>query len=300
MFSQILGHPQIVNRLCKAIHNPGHAYVLVGEKGLGKLALARAFTKSLQCEANKQDGDSCGVCLSCRVFESDNHPDVLYVQATKTKIIGVEDVRTQILLPMSEKPFRYPYKIFIVNQVLTTQAQSALLKTIEEPAPFGIFLFLTEHTRLFLSTLLSRCVTFKLNPMSDEDVAKIVSKKTSDPAVIFAQGNPGRAKALIESKDFEEMQNLAFSVASNIYDMDIVEIFRLCAKFEKWKESIQTLLNMLYMHYRERLNKPASQPCVHTILSGLEAITKVKRNLSQNGHFQMNIETMLLKLSRIA
>jgi len=298
MFSQIIGHSQIIQRLQKAVSDPSHAYILAGEPGMGKLALARAFAKALQCEDNNTD--ACGTCLSCRVFESGNHPDILYVQATKTKSIGVEDIRAQLILPMSEKPFRYRYKIFIINQALTPQAQNALLKTIEEPAPFGIFLFLTESTRLFLPTVLSRCVTLKLNPLSENEMAKTLTQSGqmghgAEAAMIFSRGNPGRAMALMKSEDFEEMQNLAHTVTANIYGMDTVAVFALYSQFEKWKESIQTLLDMLYMYYREGLQKN-----IQPALRGIDAVTQAKKALYHNGNFQMTIEMMLLKMAGTA
>lgn len=299
LFSQIIGHAQIVKRLQKAVPNPGHAYILEGEAGIGKLALARAFAKALQCEESSHD--ACGTCLSCRVFESGNHPDILYVQAVKTKAIGVEDVRTQIVLPMSEKPFLYQYKIFIVNQPLTPQAQNALLKTIEEPASFGIFLLLTESTRLFLPTVLSRCVTLKLGPLSDEEMTAALSKigkdQVSKGALLFARGNPGKAVELMESEDFEAMQKLAQSVAANIYQMDAVAVFGLCSQFDKWKDAIQTLLDMLYMFFRERLDVKGVD--TEAVLAGLSAITDAKKALYRNGNFQMTIEVMLLKMAEI-
>ena len=292
-FKNIIGHSKVKERLQRVLQKPGHSYVIVGEAGLGKLALAKAFAKALQCEANSGDADvaidSCNACLSCRVFDSGNHPDVLYVNATKTKSIGVEDIRNQLVLPMSEKPFRYPYKIFIVNQPLTPQAQNALLKTIEEPAPFGVFLFLTESASLYLSTVLSRSITIKLGPLTDEEVAQTVGTSPENLAVKFAQGNPGRAKDLMESEDFAAMQTLAKTVSTEIRRLDIVGVFALFPKFEKWKESIQNLLDILYMQYFNEFNENG--------MPGLSAISDAKKALKQNGNFQMTIEIMLLKLN---
>ena len=296
MLRDIIGHSQIVERLQKAIDNPSHAYIIAGESGMGKFALAQAFAKALQCESIKED--ACKTCLSCRIFESGNHPDVFYVKATKTKDIGVDDVRSQIVLPMSEKPFRYKYKIFIINQALTTAAQNALLKTIEEPAPFGIFLFLTESTQLFLPTILSRCITLKLNPLSEEEMVKILGLTSKSAitkaALTFARGNPGRALKLLESEDFEEMQRLAQIVTKSIYGMDTIDIFGLYSQFEKWKESIQTLLDMLFMCYREQLLTAGN---LQGHISGISAVGEAKKHLYRNGNFQMTVELMLLKMS---
>ncbi|MCL2400556.1 MAG: hypothetical protein FWC91_12530 [Defluviitaleaceae bacterium] len=294
MLGDIIGHSQIVERLQKAATNPSHAYIITGEPGMGKLVLAQAFAKALQCE--ESEGDACKACLSCRIFESGNHPDVFYVKATKTKDIGVDDIRSQIVLPMSEKPFRYRYKIFIVNRALTVAAQNALLKTIEEPASFGIFILLTESTQLFLPTILSRCITLKLNPLSEEEMVKILGH-TSKAAMTFARGNPGRALKLMESEDFEEMQKLAQIVTNSIYGMDTIDIFRLYNQFEKWKESIQTLLDMLFMCYREQLQTVGN---LQGHISGISAVGEAKKHLYRNGNFQMTVELMLLKMSGAA
>ena len=259
-----------------------HAYVFAGEAGAGKFELARAFAKALECEANSSKdasdasnnvegvGKACGVCLSCKVFESGNHPDVFYVKATKTKAIGVGDIREQIVLPMSEKPFRYRYKIFIVNDVMTPQAQNALLKTIEEPASFGIFLFLTDNLELILPTVLSRSVTLKISKAGLE---------------------MDNLDNLNNLDSFEGMREFAAGAARSILGMDVLTVFDLCDQFDKWKDQVQNLLDMLYVSYSERLAID-----IENTARGLGAITEAKRALSQNGNFQMNIETMLLKM----
>jgi len=289
MLSSITGQADIIKRLKKAVESPGHAYIFSGEKGMGKFEIARAFAKSLQCESSI--GDACGACLSCRVFESGNHPDIMYVKAAKTKAIGVGDVREQMVLPMSEKPFRYKYKIFIVSDPLTPQAQNALLKTIEEPASFGIFIFLTESIRLYLPTVLSRCITLKLRPLSDEEVAAKIGGMS--PAVVFAGGNPGRAKELLESDDFEQMRAFAEYVAKNIQGMDITAAMALYSRFDKYREQIQILLDMLYLYYRDMLIESFRA-------SDFDIINETKKSLTRNGNFQMTIELMLLKLAGFA
>ncbi|MCL2014658.1 MAG: hypothetical protein FWG68_00240 [Defluviitaleaceae bacterium] len=295
MFENIIGNEPTLRRLRQAVDNPSHAYAIVGEAGLGKLAIAKSFAQALQCETNS----ACGECLSCRMVKSGNHPDIIYVKATKTKTIGVEDVRTQLILPMSEKPFRHRYKIFIVDQPPTPQAQNALLKTIEEPAYFGIFLFLAETTRAFLPTILSRCVTLKLQALTDAEIIQTLSQimpNPPSPAILMvAAGNPGRAKKLVASPDFENMLNLAKSVADNVATMSMVEIFGLHTKFDKWKDNIQTLLDLLYFSCLENVRNHQNISQISQI-SQIEAITAAKKALHYNGNFQMTIETMLLKM----
>ena len=308
MIKNIPDHSQIVRRLQAALKAPSHAYIFAGKSNSDKLTLAKSFAKALQCEntpinegsrdesllapgrypdvpqarvsrsetaegfgAEPQGLNSCGQCLSCRVFDSGNHPDVFYVRASRTRAVGVDDVREQIVLPMSEKPFRYRYKVFIVEQAVTPQGQNALLKTIEEPASFGVFLILTENLQLLLPTVISRCVVLKLMPPADFE-----------------------SRELLDSGEFDEMRRFAQNLAATVYGMDTVAVFSMCSQLEKWKESIQTFLDVLYLCCREQLKGDDGDA---PVFAGLDALIEAKKALSQNGNFQMTIEMMLLKMS---
>jgi len=253
----------------------GHAYILEG--GLAdRLAIGRAFAKGLNCLAaeTRDDGriSACGACLSCRVFESGNHPDIYHVAGTKATGIGVDDVREQIVSLMTTQPYKYRYKIFIVDkaETLTPAAQNALLKTIEEPAPYGVFLFLAAHVHTLLPTLLSRCVLVKL----------------------------GETDSIPDS----EAKALAEEIAQTIASMDILETMALYHRFEPYKESresIANLLDMLYLSYARRITHAAANGREeHRIwYDSIAAIKHTKQVLSQNGNFQLAIELMLLKLN---
>jgi len=254
----------------------GHAYILEGTPA-DRLTLGHAFAKSLNCMAAYPSGtlaSACGECISCRVFESGNHPDIFFVVGTKTTGIGVDDVRNQVVLPMITQPFKYKYKIFILDkaETLTPAAQNALLKTIEEPAPYGVFLFLAAHVHTLLPTLLSRCVLVKLGE----------SLLTPDV----------------------ELQALAEEIVSTIADMDILEAMALYRRIEPYKESRETiaqLLDMLYLIYGKRITQAASEGnTVHPIwYDSVAVIQHTKQVLAHNGNFQLSIELMLLKLTSL-
>jgi len=246
-------------------HNLSHAYIIVGEAE-ERLAVARAFAKELNCLGDSGDDN----CLSCRVFESGNHPDIFYVAGTKTTGIGVDDVRSQIVQEMTTSPFKYRYKIFIVDnaETITPQAQNAMLKTIEEPAPYGVFLFLAEHVHTLLPTVLSRCVTVKLG----------------------------------ERLKKSEHEAFAEEIASSIANLDILDAMTLYKRFEPYKESRESmsqLLDMLYLAYGRRITRAgaANHPPEKLWFSSIAAIQHTKQILAQNGNFQLAVELMLLKLS---
>ena len=243
----------------------GHAYLLAGNVGL--LDTANAFAKALNCLAGGEV--ACGTCISCRVFESGNHPDTFYVAATETKSIGVGDVRVQVIDEMATRPFSYRYKVFIIDkaETLTPAAQNALLKTIEEPAPFGVFLLLADKVESMLETVRSRCVVAKM-----DDISPVNEANTAE-------------------------EPLMREVIDTAHTLDILGAMMLYKKFEPFKESKETavaLLDKLYERYGAILRSSPGYSG-HAIRAA-RAITQTKEILSHNGNYQLAIELMLLKI----
>ena len=279
------------------------AHILTGEKGIGKKTLARAFAKALNClERTTDDPEPCGECLSCNAFESGNHPDTIFVSAAQTVNIGVNDVREQLIHPMSTKPFRYKYKVFIVDkaETLTPSAQNALLKTIEEPALFGVFLFLTPNLMNLLPTIISRCVVHKLHHLTERQVAEglnaalhnLPEKPSTEKIQHLAElsgGNLGRALEMAADPKHHQMLELVSHVTKNIKTMDILDVLELAPQFTGYKENISDLLDMLYISLGKS-REPAG-------ISYISAIPQAKESLMQNGNFQLTIELMLLKVA---
>ena len=97
-FSELIGNEQIKEHFLHAISSGkvSHCYVISGEDGLGKMTAAKAFAQTLECQAEPANRP-CGVCHSCTQFLSGNHPDVIFPGHEKPTVIGVDDVRTQII-----------------------------------------------------------------------------------------------------------------------------------------------------------------------------------------------------------
>ena len=176
-FQEIRGNKSLTEQL-KAVVSDGkasHAYLFLGGAGAGKRLIANTFAKALQCESEGSGQKPCGNCRSCQSFDHKNHPDVIYFQALeKPPKYTIEDVRKQIVETVDLKPFQYDKKIYIIEKAdtLNVQAQNALLKTLEEPPAHVMFLLLAERAEAFLPTILSRVVTMKIRPLSEETVAE--------------------------------------------------------------------------------------------------------------------------------
>ena len=166
-YSDIIGHEDIVKHFKSSIElgKISHAYILNGEKGSGKKTLAAVVAKSLQCESG--EADPCGTCKSCLQAESGNQPDIIWVTHEKPNVISVDEIRTQILNDIELKPYSSRYKIYIVPdaQLMNTQAQNAILKTLEEPPEYAIIMLLTNNVDKFLPTVFRVCSVLMCRPV---------------------------------------------------------------------------------------------------------------------------------------
>ena len=141
-FSDILGQDTVKQHFTAAVASDrvSHAYMLTGEAGMGKGALADAFAAMLLCERDHLH--PCGVCHACRQVSADTHPDLIRVTHEKPNSISVDEVREQICAEAVIRPFSGKKRVFIVPEAekMTPQAQNALLKTIEEPPEYVVIL----------------------------------------------------------------------------------------------------------------------------------------------------------------
>lgn len=169
-FKDIVGNEQIIEHLQNAISmgKVSHAYIINGPQLSGKMMIAEAFARALQCE--KEGTDGCGECKSCHQADDHNHPDIIYVSHEKPNNISVDDIRTQLNNDIVIKPYSSKYKIYIVDEAekMNQQAQNALLKTIEEPPAYAVIMLLTTNADSFLQTIRSRCITLNMKSVKDE------------------------------------------------------------------------------------------------------------------------------------
>ena len=176
-FEEIRGNTPLVEQLRRsaASGRSSHAYLFLGGAGAGKRLIANTFAKALQCEGEKRPCDSC---KSCHAFNHGNHPDVIYFQPLKNgKTYTIEDVREQLLETVDLKPFQYEKKIYIIEKAdtLNIQSQNALLKTLEEPPAYVIFILATTEVNKIPITVLSRCQRYDFRRIGNNVIADQVS-----------------------------------------------------------------------------------------------------------------------------
>lgn len=165
-FDDIPGQLQVKEQLKKSLEtgNISHAYLFSGNGRCGKTAMARVFAAALLCE--NKGTEPCGQCHSCRMAMTMNHPDIVTLRFTGKTTYKVDDIREQLNSDMAIKPFCSERKIYIIPEAerMKTDCQNALLKTLEEPPPYGIIILVTGNHEILLPTVRSRCVRLDFEP----------------------------------------------------------------------------------------------------------------------------------------
>ena len=182
-FHDIIGHDDIIRHLKNAIETGkvSHSYIFTGEAGSGKKLLAGTFAAALQCESG--ESEPCMTCDSCKKVIGKNHPDIITVTHEKPGSISIDEVRDQVVHDVDIKPYCSPYEIYIIPdaEMMTVQAQNAILKTIEEPPEYAVILLLTSNIDSLLHTIRSRCVRLDLKVVDDGLVKKYLMEHLQVP-----------------------------------------------------------------------------------------------------------------------
>ena len=323
-FKDVVGHRDIIGYIKDAVqqNKVSHAYILNGQRGSGKKMLAKLFAMTLQCESG--ESEPCGECRSCIQANNGNQPDIITVKHEKPASISVDDVRTQINGDIMIKPYSSPYKVYIVPEadLMTVQAQNAILKTIEEPPEYAVILLLTENADSLLPTIRSRCVMLKLRNIKDKLVKKYLMEQMQVPdyqadlCAAFAQGNIGRAIMLAKSEHFNEIKEDAIQLMKYIDEMELSEIVAAIKEINKYKLEVADYLDIMTIWYRDVLlykatkdvgglvfgdqlkfiKAKASKSSYEGLETILESIEKAKVRIKANVNFDLLMVLLLLTI----
>ena len=323
-FKDIVGHKDVIRYIRNAVKEDkvSHAYIINGERGSGKKLLSSLFAMTLLCE--KGGEDPCNECHSCIQAESGNHPDIIWVTHEKPNSISVDDIREQVNNTVQIKPYQGPYKIYIIPQadMMTVQAQNALLKTIEEPPSYAVIMLLTENAETLLATIKSRGVMLKLRNIKDEIIKKYLMEKMevpdykADVCAAFAQGNLGKAIMLAKSDHFNEIREDAMHLMHHIHEMEISEIVEAINHITVYKLEISDYLDILMIWYRDVLLYKATKDADKLVFKDqlkymkeqakkssyegieliLKSLDKAKTRLKANVNFDLVMELLLLTI----
>ncbi len=251
----LLGNAPLMQRLHAALERDRipHALLITGPAGSGKHTLARWLCAALQCTGGSHP---CLRCVQCRKVLDQTHPDVIVVDDPDRTSLPVKLVR-DACSSLSVRPNEGNKKIYLFPhaQKLNAQGQNALLKCMEEPPAYGVFVLLAENPEQLLPTVRSRCAELRMSPLTHEILVRTLSERFPEQtpqslaaAARRSEGYLGRAETLLREGDALLPQSQKF-LAAYLSDSP-GELLRLLVPMEKLKRDA---LRPILLQWRELL-----------------------------------------------
>ena len=323
-FNNVIGHEEIIRHLQNAIKTGkiSHSYIFAGEPGSGKRLLAGIYAMTLQCEAGGEN--ACGKCESCKKAIGKNHPDIIMVKHEKPNTISIDEIREQVVNDVDIKPYSSPHKIYIIPdaEIMTPQAQNALLKTIEEPPEYAVIMLLTSNIDGLLPTIRSRCVRLDLKVVDDGLVKKYLMEHLHIPDyqaeidASFAHGSIGKAKEAATSQEFADITQKALKILKYADSMEVYKLTEAIKNLSSEKQNINDYLDIFQFWFRDVLmfkatreidnlvfkqeinyiREQASQRSYENLEKILEALDKTKVRLRANVNTELALELLFLTI----
>src|ERR1700704_5548516 len=180
-FDELISQEHVKTTLENAITKGriAHGYIFSGQRGTGKTTVARIFARCLNCEKGPMP-NPCGVCASCKEITAGSSPDVIEIDAASNR--GINEMR-ELRESVRYRPSRDRYKVFIIDEAhqITSEAFNALLKTLEEPPEWVVFMLCTTETHKIPNTIASRCQQFSFRSVDfNELVARMEEIATKE------------------------------------------------------------------------------------------------------------------------
>lgn len=311
-FEDVVGQEHIVKTLKNQINNNniGHAYLFSGTRGTGKTSTAKIFARAVNC-LNPINEEPCNECEICKDTLNDNIMDIVEIDAASNN--SVDDIR-ELRESVKYTPSKTKYKVYIIDEVhmLSQGAFNALLKTLEEPPSYVIFILATTEPHKIPATILSRCQRFDFKRVSSKDIAnrmEYICKKENieaeDKALsLIARNSQGALRdALsildqcmsfgndkIEYDDVIELLGTVntdelFQLSQAIMDENTKKSLQILNEFIIWGKDIRNLINDLIDHFRNIMVCKVSKDLEEIISLSEESINKLKE---QSQNIEMN------------
>ena len=275
-FAGFLGNYDLKQRLSASFRTgrSSHCYLICGPEGSGKRTLARKIAAALQCT---EETIPCGRCPSCRKVFSGNHPDLITVDDPEKKTVSVELIR-QLQADAYIRPNEGRHKVYLIPraQDMTENAQNALLKLIEEPPAYAVFLLIADNADRLLPTVRSRCAELRLEPVPQQEAIPWLAaqfpaqpQETLQAACMRSGGYLGQATELLRGTLYFP-QTLEFAGAFE--KKDTLALTRTLCSLEKQP---RTKLQEILIQWRQLI---ADAMLVRTGLPGSPEASAIGRS----------------------
>ena len=261
-FKDIIGQKKAREILFRGLESGrlSHACLFRGPYGVGKKSVAQAFAAYINCQS-PENNDICGRCVSCRKFQSANHPDFLVIEpaGAQIKIAQIRELKKKLTFP----PFDAGYRVVLIPDIHVNlsraEVANSLLKTLEEPAENTVFILTGDEAGAILPTILSRCQAVPFHALDEEEVAGLFLDELSLPEAralaAISQGSIGRARMFRELDILVLRREIVEKLLSRrAEDPESVEmVFNLTEKVLTIKDNLDDLLDLLTVWVRDLL-----------------------------------------------
>ncbi|MDR1418148.1 MAG: DNA polymerase III subunit delta' [Endomicrobium sp.] len=253
MFSNILGQKKVKQILKEQIKNNKivHAYIFMGQDGVGKRLMAQEFAKTLNCVINdftNTDIGACGKCLSCQKISQGASPDLHFIDFMKQAQLQEEDLEKQKVLKIetirymqkaiSTKSHESKWKIFVIDpaEKMNIAAANSLLKTLEEPPDNTIIILIARHKETIPKTVVSRSQVLFFAPIDQQEIIswlmlnKSLDSSRAQEIANLSEGSLGNVIKFLEENEKESLSLWQKLKAKNLTISDILELSKAYAK----------------------------------------------------------------------
>lgn len=279
---------EIQNFLVRSVQRGqiAHAILLEGDGGEDWKSLAEEYAVTLQCDRKCH----CGSCKACQAWEQRAHPDIIRVTHEKPDVITVDEIRRQLVDDMGIRPYWGPYKVYLLDDAekMNTQAQNALLKTLEEPPSYGVIVLMTANAEKLLSTIRSRCILLKVQSLTPGQVMLGDEDRSFLLSLLHAVGEMEISRMAERAKELKERK---------IPVSRLTDFFRLWYRdLLVWKSTgdAQRLLITEEQSYYQEISGRYSYRQLDQIFT---AIDQAQLRIQSNVNYELAVECMLMTMN---
>lgn len=281
-----IGNKRVIEQLGCLIDSKRfpHALIIEGEHGLGKKTLARRLAGAFVCRG---DNKPCGECKQCRKAKQGIHPDIIENIAEGGSNSFHVDVIRNIVNDAFMSPNEAEYKVYILGnaECMSVSAQNALLKILEEPPKYVVFIITVSSKSMLLETVLSRSVVVSLEGVDIKSGAEYISAHSEnvDTAAAARQletfnGNIGKALSALQNGKVSEITEICVNICGALVSDSEYSLLTDCSVFQNDRQSIVLAMDFLKNIFRDAL---IYKPSAELISGQTETVTMLKNKITR-------------------